>query len=402
MNALGYQGTMSVPQTVIESFGSTSLVQSGGHYFMDPVAGGTGPELTYQGTVVTGGEFGAWTPLGAEATSTGYEVAWKNGSVDQYTVWQTDGSGKFLSSTTTLSGSSSTFEAYETSFHQDLNGDGTIGLPAPMGTIIESSGSTSLVQSGGHYFMDPVAGGTGPEVSYQGSPVTPGEFGAWTPLGAEATSTGYEVAWKNGSADQYTIWQTDSSGNYLSDSGSVSGTSATLETAETSFHQDLNHDGMVGMPGVAGTTIESSGSTSLVQSGSQYFMNPVAGGTGPEVSYQGTPVTAGEFGAWTPLGAEATSTGYEVAWKNGSADQYTVWQTDSSGNYLSDSGFVSGTSATLETAETSFHQDLNGDGTIGVPGGGTAIAAAQTPTDTSATEPAILIGLTDLSHNDHG
>ena len=98
-------------------------------------------------------------------------------------------------------------------------------------------------------------------------------------------------------------------------------------------------------------------------------MNPVAGGTGPEVSYQGTPVTAGEFGVWSPLGAEATSTGYEVAWKNGSADQYTVWQTDGSGNYLSDSGFVNGTSATLETAETSFHQDLNGDGTSGVPGG---------------------------------
>ena len=252
--------------------------------------------------------------------------------------------------------------------------------------------------------MDPVAGGTDPEVSYQGSPVTPGEFGAWTPLGAEATSTGYEVAWKNGSADQYTIWQTDSSGNYLSDSGSVSGMSATLETAETSFHQDLNHDGMVGMPGVAGTTIESSGTTSLVQSGSQYFMNPVAGGTGPEVSYQGTPVTAGEFGAWTPLGAEATSTGYEVAWKNGSADQYTVWQTDSSGNYLSDSSFVTGTSATLETAETSFHQDLNGDGSVGMPVSGSVIAAmqAEPPIATSVTEEATLIGLASLPHNDHG
>ena len=116
-------------------------------------------------------------------------------------------------------------------------------------------------------------------------------------------------------------------------------------------------------------------------------------------------MTPGEFGAWTPLGAEATSTGYEVAWKNGSADQYTIWQTDSSGNYLSDSGSVSGMSATLETAETSFHQDLNHDGTIGVPAaGGNAIAASRP--DVSSTAPAIeeapLIGLASQPHSDHG
>ena len=50
------------------------------------------------------------------------------------------------------------------------------------------------------------------------------------------------------------------------------------------------------------------------------------------------------------------------------ADQYTVWSTDSNGNYLSNIiGVVSGTSTALESLETTFHQDLNGDGTIGVP-----------------------------------
>jgi hypothetical protein len=44
---------------------------------------------------------------------------------------------------------------------------------------------------------------------------------------------------------------------------------------------------------------------------------------------------AGQFGAWAPIGAEQTATGYEVAWKNGNADQYTIWNTDSGGNYLS-------------------------------------------------------------------
>ena len=76
----------------------------------------------------------------------------------------------------------------------------------------------------------------------------------------------------------------------------------------------------------------------------------------------------GQFGAWTPFGAEQTESGYEVALKVPGADQYTVWFTDNSGNYLS-SPFegVSGTGAALQSIETSFHQDLNGDGTIGVP-----------------------------------
>ena len=53
----------------------------------------------------------------------------------------------------------------------------------------------------------------------------------------------------------------------------------------------------------------------------------------PELKYAGAAVVAGQFGGWTPIGAEQTATGYEVAWKVAGADQYTVWNTDSSGNY---------------------------------------------------------------------
>ena len=66
---------------------------------------------------------------------------------------------------------------------------------------------------------------------------------------------------------------------------------------------------------------------------------------------------------WTPIGAEQTASGYEVAWKVTGADQYSVWTTDSSGSYTSDIvGVVPGTSSALEMLEPSFHQDLNGDG----------------------------------------
>jgi hypothetical protein len=250
------------------------------------------------------------------------------------------------------------------------------------GTTIEAYGSTALDQSGSNFFMIPVGGGSGPELGYFGAPVTSGEFGAWTPIGAEAISSGYEVAWKNGAADQYTVWATDANGGYTSmPLNSVSGSSQPLEAIETSFHQDLNGDDIIGVPTTSssGTTIESYGSTALVQLGSNYFMNPVAGGSGAELEYSGAPFTSGQFGGWTPIGAEATSSGYEVAWKNGTADQYTVWNTNSSGNYVSNAlGVMAASSASLQSLETSFHQDLNLDGVIGLNSPTSAIGLHQT------------------------
>src|SRR5260370_524556 len=121
---------------------------------------------------------------------------------------------------------SSVLQVAESSFHQDLNGDGVIG---PHTTVIEAQGSTSLVEVANDYFLFPVGGSSGPELSYNGAPVTVGEFGAWTPVGAEKTASGYEVAWKITGTDQYTIWNTDSSGHYLTEPvGVVSGSNPAL------------------------------------------------------------------------------------------------------------------------------------------------------------------------------
>ena len=114
------------------------------------------------------------------------------------------------------------------------------------------------------------------------------------------------------------------------------------------------------------TVIEAFGSTSLVQVGSNYFLNPVAGGTGPELKYNGLPVVVGQFAPYVPVGVEETAGGYEVALKNGATNQFSIWNTDSNGNFLSFTVY-SGTSTALETFETSFQQDLNGDGVIGGP-----------------------------------
>src|SRR5260221_8017540 len=73
-----------------------------------------------------------------------------------------------------------------------------------------------------------------------------------------------------------------------------------------------------------------------------------------------------QFGGWTPIATEQTASGYEVALKYAGADMYTVWNTDGNGNYVSSAmGAVVGANAGLESLETNFLQDLNGNGLVG-------------------------------------
>jgi Tryptophan-rich Synechocystis species C-terminal domain len=124
-----------------------------------------------------------------------------------------------------------------------------------------------------------------------------GQTGAWLPIGAEKTASGYEVAWQVPGTDQYAVWNTDSSGNYQSSTGVVSGSSAALESAELSFHQDLNGDGVAGLHT---TVIEAQGSTGGTGTGSSgtanlalltnylasTFVTPAGEGTGGVVAAQ--------------------------------------------------------------------------------------------------------------------
>jgi len=364
-NQHGFVGTPAT--TVIEAVGSTELVQVGSDFFLDPVAGGTGPELMYQGSPVSVGEFGAAVPTGVEAVANGYEVAWKNPAAGVYAVWSTDSSGNYTGNFYLPGpGTATSFEALEPSFHQDLNGDGVIGIPTPV--VVEAVGSTELVQVGSNYFLDSISSGTGPELMYQGSPVSVGEFGAAVPTGVEAVANGYEVAWKNPATGVYAVWSTDSSGNYTGNFYLPGpGTATSFEALEPSFHQDLNGDGVIGIPS---TVIEAVGSSELMQVGNNYFLDSISSGTGPELMYQGSPVSVGEFGAAVPTGVEPVANGYEVAWKNPATGVYAVWSTDSSGNYTGNFYLPGpGTATSFEALEPSFHQDLNGDGVIGIPSG---------------------------------
>jgi 20S proteasome alpha/beta subunit len=384
------------PVTIIESLGSTSLAQAGNNFFLYAHGTTNGPELKYGGAAfVAGSTWGAWAPIGVEAISGGYEVAFKAGA-DSYTVWNTDTNGNITTNAlATTSGSSAALEALETSFQQDLNGDTIIGPPsAPPVTIIESLGSTSLAQAGNNFFLYAHGTTNGPELKYGGAAFVAGStWGAYAPIGVEAISGGYEVAFKAG-ADSYTVWNADANGNLASIAlGTTSGSSAALEALETSFQQDLNGDHTIGVPGGSGsTTIEFLGSTSLIQTGNNFFLYAHGTANGPELKYGGAAFTAGStWGAWAPIGTEAISGGYEVAFKIGT-DTYTVWNTDTNGNLATIAlGTTSGGSSALQSIETSFQQDLNNDGVIGVPSH-TAPAATTAAITAPSSGNAILSG----------
>ena len=91
-------------------------------------------------------------------------------------------------------GPSYALQSLETTFQQDLNGDGTTGLKT---TPIETSGATRLDQVANEFFLHDSAG-IGPSLKYQGHAVTVGQFGG---LGADRRGeggSGYQVVWKNG------------------------------------------------------------------------------------------------------------------------------------------------------------------------------------------------------------
>ncbi|WP_316235511.1 NF038122 family metalloprotease, partial [Bradyrhizobium sp. SZCCHNR1022] len=109
----------------------------------------------------------------------------------------------------------------------------------------------------------------------------------------------------------------------------------TYSTLQTLTAVDLKQMEALGFHLVSATpvTIEANGSTALAQVGLNYYFIPSGGSTGPELKYGGSPIVAGNVGGWVPIGVEAIAGGYELAWKLQGQDQYSVWTTDTNGNF---------------------------------------------------------------------
>jgi serralysin len=356
---LNGDGRIGLIATTLEAFGTTYLVKLGNQFFLHDAAG-SGPLLKYQGAPVLDGQLDPWRPIAAEKTASGYQVVWKNAAANQYSVWNVANDGGFVGSATgILAGTNPDFQKLEPAFRQDLNGDGNIGL---LPVTLEAFGATRLIALGNQFFLRNAAG-SGPLLKYQGAAVVDGQLDPWKPVAAEKTATGYQVVWKNAGANQYSVWNVANDGGFVaSATGILAGTDKALQGLEPTFQQDLNGDGRVGLPS---KTIEAFGATRLVEVGNQFFLRDAAG-NGPALTYQGIAVTEGRFGNWKPIAAERTTGGYQLVWKNGGADQYQLWNTNSSGGYTSTQpGVMAGADASLKSLETTFQQDLNGDGQVG-------------------------------------
>ncbi|WP_298241981.1 M10 family metallopeptidase C-terminal domain-containing protein [uncultured Bradyrhizobium sp.] len=257
-------------------------------------------------------------------------------------------------------------------------GGATVAASSLVPSAIETFGSTSVALTNGNYYLNSISTGSGPTLKYAGAAVIAANYSTWSVIGAEQVSGGgYDVVWKNSANAHYSVWSTDSNGNFLTTLASapeVLGTDATLQALEPTLHQDLNGDGTTGVPvtpPVSSGTIEAFGSTATVLSGGNYYLNSISTGTGPTLKYAGSVVNAANYSTWSVIGAEQVSGGgYDVVWKNSANAHYSVWSTDSTGNFITTLGSASemlGTDASLKGLEPTLHQDLNGDGTIGLP-----------------------------------
>jgi hypothetical protein len=104
---------------------------------------------------------------------------------DQYTVWNTDSSGNFVSNGTggvVVSGSNSAITSLETSFNQDLNSDGVIStssIPVVSASVVQAGNNIHIWQSEGSLA--------------QGSPVAVAQNAAWSDIAA-GLKAGHEVS----------------------------------------------------------------------------------------------------------------------------------------------------------------------------------------------------------------
>ena len=148
--------------------------------------------------------------------------------------------------------------------------------------------------------------------------------------------SGTDTAVYSGSSTNYQVTQNADGSWTVVDlrSGSPDGTDTLRNIEYLQFNDQTVAVGPM-TPSVLTTVIESAGSTSLVAVGTKFFLDSISTGSDPSLKYGGADVVAGQFGGWTPIGAEQTASGYQVAWKVPGADQYSVWTTDSNGNFIS-------------------------------------------------------------------
>lgn len=325
--------------------------------------------LSVSGTLINSTDFGGFIAVAVDLLNGATEVVFKNASI--YRGFYFDNNGNYTSpATDLLSGSSYALESLEAVFGVDINGDGTIGVQT---TTIEVSGAYSLVKAADEFEI--TNGGVVQAILKVGAnPIVSGQFGGFSPVAVMSGGGAYEVMFRSGTSFQ--VFDFDGGGTYTGPgSDLVSGGSFALESLETSFNQDINGDGTVGLK----TTLVTSGTVTiakgkyitseLFQVADRYKAVEISivtqAVTSAFLEVQGAPIVSGHFGGFTPVAIEQAAGGAEVVFQSGTS--FVALDFDSAGNYTGPAtSLLAGSSYALESLEAAFNIDLNGDGTIGL------------------------------------
>jgi hypothetical protein len=241
--------------TVIEGFGSTSLVQVGNNFYFYPVGGSGGPLLKYRGSAVAVGQYPV-NFIGAEKTAAGYQIALRITNANLYIVWNTDKDGNVVSDATggvIVSGASPVLKSFETSFHQDLNGDGVLGTG-------DAGGSTPPTAT----------------ISANPTNIAPGKVSIVTWSSSNATSCAAAGGWTGTKATSGTL--TVSPTNTSTYTLTCSGSGGKSPAASTTVAVNASSTPVSGVCGSAnGTTVSSKPSANLCSAGTA----SAVAGTGP-------------------------------------------------------------------------------------------------------------------------
>ena len=149
--------------------------------------GGTGPLLEFHGALVNAGQFGTgWTPLAAIQTGNGYEVAWGDAALNEYTVWNVGTNGDYTSSATGIL-STATWRPPSSGGLKPpsaMNFAGvTAATPSPIGTNGELNELRSLPTFRSLASVRIGRRGVGPLLELNGGVVTKGQFSAGYTVG---------------------------------------------------------------------------------------------------------------------------------------------------------------------------------------------------------------------------
>ena len=153
-------------------------------------------------------------PIAAVQTASGYDVAWEVTGRQQV-------HGLEHRQQRQLHGTSdrrvcreiaTALESLEPVFQQDLNGDGVIGVTT---TVIQTDGSTSLTEVGNQFYLLCAAADLARHCNITARTLRPVSLAAGRRSARCRRQAGMTLPGRMTGTDQYTVWSTDSNGNYI-------------------------------------------------------------------------------------------------------------------------------------------------------------------------------------------